>query len=180
MNSKTKALALLSVIILATVAGSLILISNAKADTNNTGTDTTTTAVTPEQTITANGNCPFAIDDRFGGPGFRGCPRGGMGHVHDFGGLGATQISDEYKANVTNIANADSDVQNLLAQGYNVTAIRPQMTTTVDANGNVVMKATSAYLILTKDTSGRAIVQVDLTNSQVTRIIIETRTVIQK
>jgi hypothetical protein len=113
----------------------------------------------------------------FGRPGFRGCPRG-MGQ--DFGGFGAIQVSSEFQQNVTNIAKNDSDVQNLLNNGYNVTSVRPIITSIVDANGNVVTKATSAELMLQKDTTGRASVLVDLNQAKVTKIVTMTRTVITK
>lgn len=113
----------------------------------------------------------------FGRGEFRGCQRG-MGQ--EFGGFGAIQLSDEFKQNVTNIANADSDVQNLLNNGYNVTSVTPIIGSTVDANGNVVTKASSAVLTLEKDTTGRATVLVDIDQAKVTKILIETRTLIEK
>ncbi len=68
-----------------------------------------------------------------------------------FGGLGggAIQVSSDFTSNVTNIAKSDSDVQNLLSQGYNITSIRPVISTVVDGNGNVVTKASTADLTLT-------------------------------
>ena len=71
-------------------------------------------------------------------------------------GPGAIQVSTDFTANVTNIAKNDSDVQNLLSQGYNITSIRPVITTTIDGNGNVVTKASTADVTL-QGTNGRAL-----------------------
>jgi hypothetical protein len=178
LNYKTKALVLLSIVTLAAVAGSLIVFSTVKADDNTTSTDNLTTATTNAITSTdpsnVTGDMHFGGPGGPGGPGFGGCPRG-MER-----GFGQIQVSDEFKANVTTIAKADSDVQNLLNSGYNVTSVRPIVTTTIDANGNVVTKATSAVLGLEKDTTGRAMVLVNLEQAKVTRIEIETRTIIEK
>ena len=78
----------------------------------------------------------------FGRVEFRGCPRG-MGR--EFGGFGAIQVSTEFQQNVTNIAKSDSDVQNLLNNGYNVTSVTPIIGSTVDANGNVITKASTQF-----------------------------------
>jgi hypothetical protein len=71
-------------------------------------------------------------------------------------------------------------VQNLLNQGYNLTAVKPIIKTVIEANGDVTTKATSAIVMLQKDTSGRAFVFVNLEEGKVTRIVILTRTVIEK
>jgi hypothetical protein len=89
-------------------------------------------------------------------------------------------VSEEFKANVLNITKSDTDVQQLLAEGYNVTAVRPIIETTVEGDGSVVTKATRAVVMLTKDTTGYASVWVDLTSGKVTRIEIITRTIIEK
>ena len=81
---------------------------------------------------------------------------------------------------MTNIAKSDTDVQNLLADGYNITSVRPIIKTVVDAEGDVVTKATSAVLMLQKDTTGLASVMVNLEEAKVTQIVILTRTVIEK
>jgi len=82
-------------------------------------------------------------------------------------------------ANVTNIATNDTDVQNLLSQGYNITSIRPVVTTTIDGSGNVITKAATADLTL-QGTNGRAFVVVDLSQDKVTKIVTLTRTEIVK
>jgi hypothetical protein len=71
-------------------------------------------------------------------------------------------------------------VQNLLDEGYNVTAVRPIITTIVEADGTVATKATSAIVTLTLDESGHAAVWVNLEEARVTEIVILTRTVIEK
>jgi len=109
--------------------------------------------------------------------GMRGWPRGGM---RGRGCYGFIEVSDEFKENVINIAKNDTDVQNLLSEGYNITGVRPIIKTIVVGDGTVIMKATSAILMLEKDTTSRASVCVDLEQGKVTRIEILTRTVIEK
>jgi hypothetical protein len=98
-------------------------------------------------------------------------------------GLGCSvpiTVSEEYKENVINIAKNDTDVQNLLNDGYNITAVRPIISATVQGDGTVTMKATSAVVTLVKGTTGHASVWVNLEEGKVTRIVILTRTVIEK
>ena len=104
--------------------------------------------------------------------------RRGFGHGWGLGGF--IEVSQEFKDKVTNITNADPDVQKLLAEGYNVTGVRPIIKVVVEANGDVVTKATSAVVMLCKDTTGRAFVSVNVETGKVTRIEILTRTVIEK
>lgn len=96
------------------------------------------------------------------------------------GGLMAVTVSQEFKDNVINTMQNDTDVQQLLADGYNITDVRPIISATVEGDGTVTMKATSAIVVLSKDTTGRATVWVDLGQAKVTRIEILTRTVIEK
>jgi hypothetical protein len=180
MNTKTKALTLLAIVSFAAIAGSLIFAMQpaAKADTTAVASDSETTpsAVnSPNDNFTFNSgfagfSCRGMMDRGFGGMNHR-----GMGH----GGIGDIQVSADFTANVTNIANSDSDVQNLLTQGYNITSIHPVITTTIDGNGNVVTKASSADLTLI-GTNGRALVVVDLTQAKVTKIVTLTMTEIDK
>jgi hypothetical protein len=106
-------------------------------------------------------------------------PRGGMRGQGCFG-YGFIEVSEEFKENVINITKTDTDVQNLLNQRYNITGVRPIIKTIVEGDGTVITKATSAILMLQKDTTGRACVWVDLEQGKVTRIEILTRTVIEK
>ncbi len=172
INRKVTALTLLSVVAVAALISGVLL--TAHATDNSTNTDNSTTISTAEtDTNTTIPNVELI------------CPSGwnfnrmGFGR-HGFGDFAPIQVSSEFTQNVTNIAGNDSDVQNLLANGYNVTSIRPILTTVIDANGNVVTSATSAILTLQKDTTGHAIVTVDLTQAKVIRIVIQTITVIEK
>ena len=184
MNPKTKSLALLSVIVIAVAAGAFIFATQlTKADT--------TTSVAADSEITSSSvnvtdNAPIGLNGFGNGPMMQGAQsqfgmggsRGmGMGH----GGFGgdAVQVSSDYTAKVTNIAENDSDVQNLLSQGYNITSIHPVITTSIDGNGNVVTKASTADLTLT-GTNGRALVVVDLAQAKVTKIVTTTMTEIDK
>jgi hypothetical protein len=120
---------------------------------------------------------------------YGGCLGGGHGFGHEFGrqgfgwGFGNITISQAYTDNVISIAENDSDVQNLLTNGYNITEVRPIISTVIEADGTVTMKATTAIVVLEKDTTnatGRAFVTVNVEEGKVTRIEILTRTVIEK
>ena len=78
------------------------------------------------------------------------------------------------------IVNSDSDVQDLLSNGYNVTGVNPIIKAVVQGSGDVTIKATGATVMLTKENAGFALVEVDLGTGMVTRITIMTRTVIEK
>jgi len=104
--------------------------------------------------------------------------RHGCGSGEEFGG--SIAVSQEYKDNVISIVQNDSDVQNLLANGYNITNVRPIISTLVEADGTVTMKATTAIVTLCQNTTGRAHVMVDVEQARVTQIVILTKTVIEK
>ena len=121
----------------------------------------------------------FFTDRKFGCG--RGRGRGGM--------FGAIEVSEEYVTSVIEIAESDTDVQDLLNSGYNFLTdedgsviVRPIMKTYVDAEGNVDITATTAVVNLTptEEGTGRAVVWVDLDTDSVTKIEILTRTVIEK
>jgi hypothetical protein len=174
------ALTLLTVVAFAAIMGGFLLTTKAA--------DTTSTTDTNTATPTANGNgmdfppwnngsMGFGRPEFGGGPGPG--PRGGRG-FGGFGGFGSVEVSAEFVQNVTNIAKSDADVQKLLADGYNITSVRPIIKTVVDAEGGVVTKATSAVVMLQKDTTGLATVTVNIEEAKVTQIVILTRTVIEK
>ncbi len=170
MNTKSKALALLAVVVIAAVAGSLVFAMQptVKADNNTavaSDSEPTPSAVTTPNDFGGFQQGPMG-DFRGHGMGMRDRECGGMG----LGPMARIQVSSEFTANVTNIAQSDSDVQNLLNQGYNITSIHPLITTTIDGNGNVVTKATTAEVTL-QGTSGRAFVVVDLSQAKVTKIV---------
>jgi hypothetical protein len=172
MNTRTKALTLLAIVAVAAIAGSLIFAMQptAKADNN-------TAAVASDSEPTSTAITQTADNFTFNQGGM--CFRGHGMMDRGFGGTRGIQVSSDYTANVTNIANNDSDVQNLLSQGYNITSIRPVITTTIDGNGNVVTKASTADLTLV-GTNGRAFVVVDLNQAKVTKIVTITVTEIDK
>jgi hypothetical protein len=119
------------------------------------------------------GNYFNGMDMPLGGHGHRGgCGPGKFG--------GTVTVSQEYKDNVINIAKNDTDVQELIAEGYNVTDVRPIVSSTVEADGTVTTKATTAIVTMDLNTTGRAFVKVDVTQAKVTEIEIFTRTVIEK
>lgn len=95
------------------------------------------------------------------------------------GGRGNVEVSEEYTAAVNAILGNDSDVKNLVSQGYNVTAIKPIIKTVIGADGTVTTKASTA-VVLMQGTSGFAKVKVDVTNQAVVEVATVTRTVIDK
>ena len=187
MNTKTKALALLSVILVATVAGAIVLtMQSASADTSNSvASDIESTTATSVVNSSDNGligigglSGPMMMGAELGfGGGHR-----GMGLDRGYGGFGreSLQVSSEYTTNITNIVNADSDVQNLISQGFNITAIRPIISTTIDGNGNIVTKASTANVFLEGNNGSRSFVIVDLSQEKVTKIVTLTVTEIDK
>jgi hypothetical protein len=162
---KRKALILLSVVVAAAVISGIVLNDYSVANANST------------------------VNDEMSWKGFAGWINGGMiagtqrwshGGMRGRGCWGFVEVSEEFKENVINIAKNDSDVQNLLNDGYNITGVRPIIKTIVEGDGNVVTKATNAIVMLEKDTTGHASVWVDLEQGKVTKIVILTRTVIEK
>ena len=105
----------------------------------------------------------------------------GVGNMPGGGGCrGFIEVSEEFEENVLNIAKGDLDVQALLDDGYNITGVRPIITSMVEADGSVETKATDAIVMLKKDTTSHAAVWVDLNEAKVTKIVILTRAVIEK
>jgi hypothetical protein len=178
MNGKSKALALFSVIAIAAIISGILLVPqmvNATETkdaslTAHVSDATDTAAKEANEIVLPSWNCDYM-----------GFGRGGMRFgMRGFGGFGPVEVSEEFEQTVTSIAESDTDVQNLITDGYNVTSVRPIIKTVIDAEGNVVAKATSAVLMLQKDTTSHASVMVDIEEAKVTQIVILTRTVIDK
>jgi hypothetical protein len=179
MNTKTKALALLAVVALAALAGSLVF---AMQSTVKAADNTASVASDSEPTLSAVNASDINLNhfnNGFMGPGDRRMMGRGCEGFGGPGGFGQVQVSSEFTQNVTNIANNDTDVQNLISQGYNITSIHPVISTQIDGNGNVVTKASTADLTLI-GTNGRAFVVVDLDQAKVTKIVTLTVTEIDK
>ena len=166
---------MLTIVAIAAIMGGFLLTTQAADTSNTTATDTANTT-----TVTADTNYTAVPGWDNGCMGFRGPGRGMGSGRHGFGGFGPIEVSDEFKEKVTTIAENDTDVQSLIANGYNVTSVHPIIKTVVDADGNVVTKATSAVVMLQKDTTGFATVTVSIEEAKVTQIVILTRTVIEK
>jgi hypothetical protein len=180
MNTKIKVLALISLVIAASVAASIVLVmqSTAKADpTSSVASDVQPTLSSVNETNNSGLFFSGYMGFRDNGGMDRGCR--GPGGPGGFGEFGAIQVSSDFTQNVTNIAKNDTDVQNLISQGFNVTSVRPIITTTVDGNGNIVTKATGADLTL-QSATGRSLVVVDLNQAKVTKIVTVTTTEIDK
>jgi hypothetical protein len=180
MDRKNKVLSLLGIVLAAVICASFVfsLQPTVKADSNTNNIASDVSQLVPSSVNITNTNMP---ELRFGHMGFGG-PRGmgpEFGRSGGSGGFCQIQISSDFTANVTNIANNDIDVQNLLSQGFNITSIRPVTTTTIDGNGNIVTKAATADLTL-QGTNARSFVIVDLSQNKVTKIVTLTMTEIDK
>lgn len=152
LNNTGKALILLSLVAVAAIISSVALTAYATDDDTENAVEV------------------FGWRNRWGRGLGRGCGR-----------FGFVEVSEEFENKAITIAESDEDVQGLLADGYNVTGVRPIIKTMVDANGDVTMKATSAIVMLeNEDSTGHASVWVDMEGETVTRIVILTRTVIDK
>lgn len=165
---RKKASILLSMVAVAAILGGMAMVYGRYYSTNSTNGNS-------ELTPGAFGWPMQGLFDN--GYNFTGMPHGCQRRGHDYGFI---EVSEEYEENVINIAKNDSDMQELLADGYNITGVRPIIKTVVEADGDVVTKATTAIVMLSKDTTGRASVWVDIEDAKVTRIEILTRTVIEK
>jgi hypothetical protein len=152
---RSKAVILLSVIAVAALLGGSVL-----------------TVYASEDTMASNGD--FA--PRFNGDMLRRAFRNSRGFCQH----GFVEVSEEFEEQVLNIANDDEDVKDLLANGYDISGIRPIIKAFVDGDGNVESKVTSAIVILTTEETGRASVWVDLAEAKVTKIMIVTRQIIEK
>ena len=180
---------MLSLIVVAAIASGILLTTQATstaATTTNlqSNLNTQLAVLTTPTSDNTNSNNNVTGDASNIVPGWGEGPMGFGRHGRGFGGgcgeFGRIQVSDEYKTAVTTIAQNDTDVQQLIADGYNVTRVMPIVTTVIDAEGNVATKATNATVVLEKDTTGYAFVSVDLAQNKVTQIITYTKTVIQK
>ena len=184
MNTKTKSVVLLSVIVIAAVAGTLVFAAQSMVKADPTGSVAADSEIT-SSTINVTDNGSNGFNGFSGGP-MMGEPPLGIGRPRrmdrGFGGFGheAIQVSADFTSNVTNIVNSDIDVQNLLNTGFNVTSIRPVITTTIDGNGNIVTKASTANVFLQGNNGSRSLVTVDLSQAKVTKIVTLTITEIDK
>jgi hypothetical protein len=172
IERKTAAIALLLLTAFAAVVGGLIMTTQATVTNSTTSTieDLNDNADVFQGMIT--GDQGFSGEMGFG--------RGHRGHGGCMGGMGNIEVSSEYTENVNAILDSDSDVQDLIAQGYNVTSINPIVKNVIEADGTLATKATTAVVTLQNGTSGYATVNVDVEQAKVTQIVIITRTVIDK
>jgi hypothetical protein len=161
--------------VLAAALGALTMTAFAVADINTTSTAATTS--TADATLTTNQPQfdGFMIMDQ----GFGGTMSELQGHSRMDMGIQDITVSSYYIANVTAILNKDTDVASLIANGYNVTAINPEVKTIIQGDGNTTTSATTATVFM-QGTSGYATVNVDVANAKVTQIFTVTITVIDK
>jgi hypothetical protein len=172
IETKTMALTLVLLTAFAAIFGGLAMTAFA-VETETATTDTTTTAAADAESQAENLQSSGMAEMMMRDQGF------GRGHCGS-GGMGNIEVSSEYTATVNAILDSDTDVQNLIAEGYNVTSIRPVIKNVIEADGTLSTKATTAIVTLQNGTSGYATASVDITAAKVTQIVILTRTVIDK
>ena len=96
-------------------------------------------------------------------------------------GVPKLELSEEFKQRVIEIAESDEDVQSLLSEGYNITAIKPiHAKSTVQGDGQVLIEVDRVLLVLVKDKYNRAIVLIDFEAEKVIKIVVVNVTVIDK
>jgi hypothetical protein len=171
IERKTAAMALLLITACAAVIGGLMMTAQA-TETNST------TSTIADLNSNANSLQGWGMGDMMTGD--QGFGRGPRGHGGFMGGMGNIEISSEYTETINAILENDTDVQNLIAEGYNVTSINPIVKNVIEADGTLVTKATTAIVTLQNGTSGYATASVDVEQAKVTQIVIITRTVIDK
>jgi len=173
LERKTRILMISGLLILATVLSGLAVYAYASSGTN---------ANSPTSNLMSYYNGTFPGPRPFMGRECRGW--NGFG---SFGGAGVSlNVSQAFKDNVISIAKNNTDVQNLIASGYNVTGVRPILTATVEGDGTVTLAATTAIVTLTQNTTstntmstGRALVWVNVEQAKVTKIVTMARSVIE-
>jgi hypothetical protein len=170
LETKTRNLMIVAVLTMAALSGVAVMAYANNLASNSGILATFATDSTAEASTATN-----MTRGEFGGFGF-----GRPGHGRGCGPPFTFTVSEEYKTNVITVAENDTDVQALMAEGYNVTDVRPIIETIVEADGTVTMKATTAIVALVKDTTGRAMVWVDIESVTVTRIEIHSITIIDK
>jgi hypothetical protein len=175
IERKTILLTLLIVAASAAVVGGLVVKEQANAETLVTSYPSTTISMGSH-----NDTMPPFSDTRSPLSDYPICQEFGIGRGRGGHGYYNYELSTEFRQTIDDILGSDSDVQNLISQGYNVTSIRPQVKNVINANGIVTAKATTAVVILEKGTSGYATVNVNIEGAKVDKIVIITRTVIDK
>jgi hypothetical protein len=134
---------LLLITAFAAIIGGLIMTTQA-TETNSTTSDTSTSTTADLNSNASNFQLWGMSDMMTGDQGFSGglgFGRGHGGHGPGFmGGMGNIEVSSEYIENVNAILNNDTDVQNLISQGYNVTSINPIVKNVIEADGTLATK----------------------------------------
>ncbi len=180
IERKTVTLALLLITACAAVIGGFIVTAHA-TDTNSTLTSSTSSTTATASDSNASNLQLWGMNGMMtGDQGFGGAMGPGRGHGGFMGGMGNIEVNSEYTANVTAILNSDTDIANLITQGYNVTSINPMVKNVIEGDGTIATQATTAIVTLQNGTSGYATAYVDLSQAKVTQIVIVTRAVIDK
>ncbi|MCC6046824.1 MAG: hypothetical protein LM571_01355 [Desulfurococcaceae archaeon] len=90
------------------------------------------------------------------------------------------EVSEEYRSRVLEILSEDEDAAKLISEGYNVTAVKPIVKAYVAADRSVTLKASQALVTLVKKGEGVAVALVDLEQGKVVKLVVYSKTVIEK
>jgi hypothetical protein len=90
------------------------------------------------------------------------------------------EVSEEYRSRVLGILSEDKDAAKLISEGYNVTAVKPIVKVYVAADGSVTLRASQAMVTLVKKGEGVAVALVDLEQGKVVKLVVYSKTVIEK
>ncbi len=91
------------------------------------------------------------------------------------------ELSEGFRERILKIASSDTDVKNLLSEGYNVSDVKViHMKFTVQENGQIIMESDKVLLTLINGEGSRAFVEIDLKAEKVTKITIVNMAVINK
>lgn len=172
LERKVKVMMVTTVLILTILSGIAFLAYASRGTSDLNALMTYANGATNDANTIGNVTCNYG--------GFYGGMRAFAGPDHRWRPGEFLTVSQEFQDNVVNITESDSDVQKLLADGYNITGVRPIVSATVEADGTVTMKATTAIVTLAQNTTGRATVWVNIEQAKVARIVILSMTVIEK
>lgn len=180
---KKRIMLFVSIVLVSTICSGIAIMAYANAGTQDTTTTSNVECNHDDYEIAPNSNVFSILYAKENNETIMLRPCGwrrGFGRGWGRGGFVPVTVSQEFKDNIITIVENDTDVQVLLADGYNVTKVRPIIGATVEGDGTVSIKATRAIVTMSQNTTGRASVWVNLEEGRVTRIEILTRTVIEK
>lgn len=134
---KATVMATVIAVIIAVGAGYVI---SAYAQDSNNNTTTNIQSVTPGMPWTPHKHKGF--ENKEFEKRFRGVLR-----------IPAIEVSSEYNSTVMSVLESNSETSQLLSQGFSLKVVNPLIRAYVDANGEVILRATQSIAVLTNGTA---------------------------